>query len=436
MCTASLSALAVPLQTVPTFCGANPLECRRGSISLLTARGIGTNEFYTLEVDPATGAIPTATTVVFPYDTNYGTVGSTTLRTAAQLGNATGGADFGAGNTSAQTLRAVIATNQSALPVTQSGTWSVGASNFPTTVDTNFGTPGSSTLRTAAMLGVGSSAVSSGNPVPISDAGGSVTVDGSVSATNFPTTVDVNFGAVGSSTPRGAAMLGVGTTAVSNANPVPIADAGGSITVDGTVAISNLPATADTNHGAAGASTIRTAAQLGVAGAAVTNANPVPISDAGGSLTVDGTVSTSNWPATVDTNHGSASSSTPRTAAQLGVAGAAVSSSNPVPTSTVGKTYSDSVRLDYGTTNVTTSAWVQIIASTAAAITQLLVDDTCGEVLELGTGGSGSETRRLLIPRGGLSQAVNLTIASGTRLSVRALTATCSTGDLVITGFN
>jgi len=38
-------------------------------------------------------------------DHNYGTVGASTLRTAAQIGNATGAADFNNGATSAQTLR-------------------------------------------------------------------------------------------------------------------------------------------------------------------------------------------------------------------------------------------------------------------------------------------------------------------------------------------
>jgi hypothetical protein len=51
-------------------------------------------------------------------DHNYGTVGVNTLRTASQIGNATGAADFAAGNSSAQTLRVVIATNQAAIPVT------------------------------------------------------------------------------------------------------------------------------------------------------------------------------------------------------------------------------------------------------------------------------------------------------------------------------
>lgn len=38
-------------------------------------------------------------------DTNYGVVGNSTLRTAAQIGNATGAADFGSGLTTLQTLR-------------------------------------------------------------------------------------------------------------------------------------------------------------------------------------------------------------------------------------------------------------------------------------------------------------------------------------------
>lgn len=50
-------------------------------------------------------------------DTNYGTVGASTLRSAAQIGNATGAAAFGAGTTTAQVLRVVIPTDQTAYPV-------------------------------------------------------------------------------------------------------------------------------------------------------------------------------------------------------------------------------------------------------------------------------------------------------------------------------
>jgi hypothetical protein len=46
-------------------------------------------------------------------DTNYGVVGASTLRVAAQIGNATGSADFNSGATSAQTLR--VQANQGAV---------------------------------------------------------------------------------------------------------------------------------------------------------------------------------------------------------------------------------------------------------------------------------------------------------------------------------
>lgn len=54
----------------------------------------------TLAINPD-GSIDVGTTL----DKNYGAVGANTLRTAAQIGNATGAADFGAGATGAQTLR-------------------------------------------------------------------------------------------------------------------------------------------------------------------------------------------------------------------------------------------------------------------------------------------------------------------------------------------
>jgi hypothetical protein len=46
-------------------------------------------------------------------DTDYGPVGSSTIRTAAQIGNSTGPADFGAGAITAQTLRVALAQGSS-----------------------------------------------------------------------------------------------------------------------------------------------------------------------------------------------------------------------------------------------------------------------------------------------------------------------------------
>jgi hypothetical protein len=85
-----------------------------------------------------------------PVDTNYGAVGASTIRTASEIGNATGAADFNFGTASAQTLRVA------ALPGNASGL-----------ADFNNGTTGAQTLRVAANLAVGGANVSSSNPVPV-----------------------------------------------------------------------------------------------------------------------------------------------------------------------------------------------------------------------------------------------------------------------------
>lgn len=81
-------------------------------------------------------------------DHNYGVAGGNTLRTASQIGNATGAADFGAGATSGQTLRTVS---------NQGGTWSVGL-----TEDHNYGAITGNSLRVASQIGNASGAADFG----------------------------------------------------------------------------------------------------------------------------------------------------------------------------------------------------------------------------------------------------------------------------------
>lgn len=65
-----------------------------------------------LTVDGTVAATQSGTwTVGLSEDHNYGAVGASTLRTAAQIGNATGAADFGSGATTAQTLRVALASD-------------------------------------------------------------------------------------------------------------------------------------------------------------------------------------------------------------------------------------------------------------------------------------------------------------------------------------
>lgn len=127
-------------------------------------------------------------------------------------------------------------------------------------------------------------------------------------------------------------------------------------------------------------------------------------------------VTNGNLPTTVSTNVGAADSSTIRVTEGS-------------------RAYSDSARYDYSGGSVTTGAWTQVLASTAAATNYICITDQSGQIMELGTGAAASETRVFLIARG-FSGCIPLRIAASTRLSVRAVSATASTGDLVLSGLN
>ncbi len=177
-----------------------------GGIYNSTPPTLTTGQQASLQLN-ASGALITTASVTLSYDENYGTVGASTLRTASQIGNATGAADFNAGATGAQTLRVqanqgAAAALSAAWPVeitdgtnvlgTSSHPIIVTTSNFPTTLDTNYGTVGANTLRGAAQIG------------------------------NATGAADFNNGATGAQTLRVAANLAVGGANVSATNPVPV----------------------------------------------------------------------------------------------------------------------------------------------------------------------------------------------------------------------
>jgi hypothetical protein len=135
--------------------------------------------------------------------------------------------------------------------------------------------------------------------IPVTDNGASITVDGTVAVSNFPVTQAVsgsvnvgNFPATQPVSGTITANAGTGTMNVSVQNTsIPVTDNGGSLTVDGTVAVSNFPATQPVSG------TVTANAGTGTMNVSVQNAS-IPITDNGGSLTVDGSVSVSNFPAT------------------------------------------------------------------------------------------------------------------------------------------
>jgi hypothetical protein len=152
---------------------------------------------------------------------------------------------------------------------TQSGTWNVGTVT---------------TVTNAVSVTDG------GGSLTVDDGGSSLTVDGTVAVSGTVTvdseltTADLDTGA-GTDT---RAVVGLvygasgGGVLVSTTNPLPVADGGGSITVDGTVAA--------TQSGTWNVGTVTTVTN---AVAVTDNSGSLTVDDGGGSLTVDGTVAVS-----------------------------------------------------------------------------------------------------------------------------------------------
>lgn len=90
--------------------------------------------------------------------------------------------------------------------------------------------------------------------------------------------------------------------------------------------------------------------------------------------------------------------------------------------------------LNAATTNVTTSAYVQLVASSPVATTNIVVSNSTGQVLVIAFGASGSEIDQIAVaPTTGL---VNLDLGSilpaGSRVSVEALGASATTGFVTV----
>ena len=93
-------------------------------------------------------------------------------------------------------------------------------------------------------------------------------------------------------------------------------------------------------------------------------------------------------------------------------------------------------RNDYGSVNVTTAAYVQVVASTSGAINRLYIADTSGSAMILATGGAGSEVDQLYIGPGGSDAPYELNIPTATRISIKALDVSATSGQMVLTALS
>lgn len=148
----------------------------------------------------------------------------------------------------------VVASDQSAVPVSGTVTANAGTGTFAvdselTTadLDTGVGTDTRAVVGLVKAASGGGVLVSDASPLPISDAGGSVTVDGTVGVSGT-VTVDSELTTADLDTGAGTdnrAVVGLvvaksgGAANISNTDPLPISDAAGSLTVDngGTFAV-------------------------------------------------------------------------------------------------------------------------------------------------------------------------------------------------------
>jgi len=86
---------------------------------------------------------------------------------------------------------------------------------------------------------------------------------------------------------------------------------------------------------------------------------------------------------------------------------------------------------DYSSTSVTTAAYTQLVASTTSTTKEIEIFDSSGEGMILATGAAASEVDQLFIFPGGNGR-VKLAIPAGTRVSIKAKTATASSGFVMI----
>ena len=85
----------------------------------------------------------------------------------------------------------------------------------------------------------------------------------------------------------------------------------------------------------------------------------------------------------------------------------------------------------YSSTNITTSAYVQLVASTLAAVNVVDIFDSSGQAMILAVGPSGQEVIQAYIPPGGETQ-MPISIPAGSRVAYKALSANATSGYLLM----
>lgn len=98
----------------------------------------------------------------------------------------------------------------------------------------------------------------------------------------------------------------------------------------------------------------------------------------------------------------------------------------------IGSASGQLVRNDYSSVNVTTAAYTQLIASTTNETNHLFIFDSSGQTLFLAVGAAASEVNKYYIVPGG-NGLIDLNIPASSRVSIKAVSASATAGELSIT---
>ena len=88
-------------------------------------------------------------------------------------------------------------------------------------------------------------------------------------------------------------------------------------------------------------------------------------------------------------------------------------------------------RHDYSATPVTTSAYVELVASTSAAVKEMQIFDSSGQTLVIAIGAAASEVDKLYVFPGGNGN-IKVKIPAASRVSVKAVSNTANAGEISI----
>ena len=356
--------------------GLGPLSVNSGATTASTLRVVLSND----------------SSISIEEDKNYGVVGANTIRTAAQIGNATGGAAFGSGADSAQTLRVTTSTRSETATTPLAVRLTDGSAFYAGATETTLGVVSGKLPAT-----LGQKAMAASLAVVIANDQSAVPISGTVTATNAangtlgttPPTVATQIAAQG---PSGLQYLA--------------ASISGLLKVDGSgvtqpISAASLPLPS----GAATETTLN-------------NVYGRLVQDFGASTTALRTASLiGNTAGTADFNAGATSAQTLR----VTLASDSRQTGGFTPIQVINRDYSSSsISGTFATLGSTLSA-------TANCVTFF---ETGGSPIIIGWGG----VDKFVVPPGGAESPVLVTIPSGTQLQIRTADATTvNTGRFLMT---